>query len=521
MALSTKIPSPAELGLPAKFDRYRSGQEEAIRMMVDSPERVVSLCQPTGAGKSLVVIVAAILSKEPTCIVTSTRSLQDQYMNDFAGVGLVDLRGRSNYECQMKHGYTCEDGYSAMCPYRGTVACSCSQAEMRAATSSLVITNYDKWTSAKKYGQGMQHFKRVVFDEAHNAPQAIARAMQVTLNSQEIEDGLKCPFPRGSKADEMYEWRLWASAARVMAEQAMQIALARITGVVDVKKSWVKHYTHMRNLVRRLAIIATARVNEWVVEQVDQGYQFDPIRLGRYGEAALLLRMPKVIMLSATLRPKTLFMCGIGAKDFMFEEFASDFDPARCPIYYVPTMRVDSRAGDLGLLWAKLDQIIAKRRDRKGVIHTVSYARRDEIAQRSRFFESMIVNPKGEPPTETIEYFRAQGPGAILVSPSVGEGQDFAGDDCRWQFLAKIPFEPPSKIVKAREADDKEYRGYQSMQKMVQAFGRGMRSRDDYCENFIGDEHLSWFLPKYAHLAPKSFHGFFKRVEVLPRPLKL
>ena len=130
MALSTKIPSPAELGFPAKFTKWRSGQEEAISLMLDSPERVVSLCAPTGFGKTPVDIAAAILSKEPTCIVTSSRSLQDQYMDDFASVGLVDIRGRSNYECQMKHGYSCEDGYSAMCPYRGTVACSCSQAEI-------------------------------------------------------------------------------------------------------------------------------------------------------------------------------------------------------------------------------------------------------------------------------------------------------------------------------------------------------------------------------------------------------
>jgi Rad3-related DNA helicase len=84
--------------------------------------------------------------------------------------------------------------------------------------------------------------------------------------------------------------------------------------------------------------------------------------------------------------------------------------------------------------------------------------------------------------------------------------------------MCKIPFPPPSKIVKAREAADPEYRSYQAMQTMVQCFGRGMRSKSDACENFIFDDHLEWFKPKFAHLAPSSFHAFFKKVAVLPQP---
>jgi Rad3-related DNA helicase len=442
-------------------------------------------------------------------------------MLDFESIGLVSLKGRANYECKMKPGYTCETGYAGGCPYKGTVACDCSKAEIKAAISMKVVTNYDKWMAAKRFGQGMSHFEQVIFDEAHNASGAIARAMQTTLNHREIGDGLKVDFPKGAAADSMDAWKSWAQLTRVLAEQAMQAALARITGVADPKQAWIKHYTHMRNLVRRLSILATCRASNWIVEQVEEGYQFDPIRIGQYAESTLLLRVPKIIMVSATLRPKTLFLCGIPQSDFVFREFLSDFNPARCPIYYIPTMRVDSRAPDLALLWVKLDQIAAKRRDRKGIIHTVSYARQAEIAQRSRFFDSMIINPKGEPATETVELFKSMGPGAILVSPSVGEGQDFVGDACRWGFLCKIPFEPPSRIVKAREADDKEYRMYQAAQNMEQVFGRGMRGKSDWCEGFICDEHLNWFLPRARHLVTRSFHRRFQCVGNVPAPIPI
>ena len=490
-------------------------------MILNSTKRSTVICAPTGFGKSPCVVAAALLSKKPTCIVTSSRSLQDQYLSDFSSIGMVDIRGRNNYSCDMHPedpAYSCEQGYAARCPYKGTVACSCSQAEMRAATSSLVVTNYAKWCSARRFGQGMAHFEQVIFDEGDSSYEALSQAMQVILNHKEIEDNLKLDFPDPSEAEDFANWKAWASFARGIAEQAMIAAQARITGLSDPKPSWVKHFTHMRNLTRRLSTLATANSKEWIVDEIEQGYQFDPIRPGRYAEAALLLRVPKIVFISATIRPKSMYMVGISKDQFDFKEFDSDFDPKRCPIYYVPAMRVDARNPDRTLLWLKLDQMLAKRRDRKGIVQTTSYDTQKEVQAVSRFSDSMILNPKGEVPTEIVDRFKAAGDGAILVSPSVGVGHDFAGDLCRFNAILKIPFEPPSKILKAREADDKEYRSYRAMQKLVQQLGRDVRSRTDWSERFIFDEHYSWFGPRYAHLAPASFHGFVKPTNVLPQP---
>lgn len=521
--LQEKVPSPADVGLPEKFSKWRSGQEQALHSAVNTSKRVSAFCCPTGWGKSPFVIATALLSGQSTCIVTATKGLQDQYMKDFSSIGLVDLRGRRNYVCALKDDakFTCEDGYNARCPYKGTVGCPSSQAEMRAAVSRLVVTNYDKWTASRKYGLGMSHFTQVIFDEGHDMPDALARAMQVTLHHKEIEETLQVPFLDGSDADDMREWKNWAVLVRQIAIQKALEAYNKIKGVSDPKQSWVRHYGHMRNLAKRLGTVATARPIDWIVEQRPEGYQFDPIRPGRYVEAALLLRIPKVIVVSATLRPKTMFMTGIGKDAFTFQEFDSDFDPKRCPIYWVPTMRVDKRAESLAMLWARLDQIASKRRDRKGIVHTISYARRDEIMSSSRFADSMIINQKGEAPTEMVDLYKTSPAGTMLVSPSVGTGYDFPDEDCRFQFVCKVPFEPPSKIQKARQSDDEEYVYYRAMQYLVQAFGRDMRSKRDWSERFICDDHIEWFRARYGHLAPKSFHAVFKHVDVLPQPLKL
>ncbi len=489
-------------------------------MLRTAKTRVKAACVPTGGGKSALVVADALESQQPTCIVTHTKGLQDQYMSDFASIGMVDLRGRNNYSCQMKEGYTCEDGHSARCVYKGTVACPSSKAEMKAAVSSLVVTNYSKWTSNKMFGTGLSHIKRVVFDEAHHAPGAIADAMQVILSHKEIEETLGIQFPKGHDADDMNVWRNWAGGAKQYADAALKDAHRKIENANDPKPAWVRHFTHMRNLCRRLGILALARPIDWIVDQNELGYQFDPIRPGRYAEACLFLGVPDITAISATIRTKTIQMCHVAKENYTFKEFPSDFDPKRSPIYYLPTMRVDSKAGDLGLLWAVLDRVASRRRDRKGVVHSTSYDRQGEIKERSRFAESMILNERKQPINVAVEKYFEAGPGAILVSPSVFEGFDFKDDRARWQFMCKIPFEPPSRIVKAREAVDKEYRPYQAMQALVQSFGRGMRSREDWCENFIADEHMDWFYPRYKHLAPDSFRAFMRTIRVLPDPMK-
>lgn len=511
-----RIPTPQELGFPAKFDSWRPTQEEALRLLLRSPKRVKVLSMPTGSGKSAVVVAYALMTRQPTCFVTENLGLQAQYMTDFESVGMVQLMGKRRYTCDLKPDYTCEEGQTARCPRSGSAACPLSYAESRAATSYLVTTNYDKWTSARKFGAGMEHFKAVVFDEGHESVTKLASAMQVTLSSNEIEDLLGWAFP--ASKDEMVDWKHWAGPVRADAEQQMLQLRSLIAGG-NAKPSWVKDYNHLRNLTRRLATIATSQAQHWVVDEVKNGFQFDPVRVGRYGELMLLMRVPNVIVISATIRPKTLHMIGVGNDAMEFREFPSDFNPADCPIYYIPVMRVDKNHPNLSMLWATHDQIAGRRRDRKAIVHTISYLRRDDIKSHSRFATSMMFNERGEPSTETVEMFKDSGAGTILVSPSVGAGFDFPGKDCEWQFVCKIPFpDGRSKIVRARQEDDKEYGPYQATNKLVQIFGRGARFKGDRCENFIGDMHLDWFLPRYSHLFPKAFHAFFRKIETLPPP---
>jgi Rad3-related DNA helicase len=514
-----KVPSPTDCGLPTKFSHWRSNQEHSIGVMITSPKRFIALSAPTGFGKSPAYVAYALLSKKPTCVVTNSKGLQTQLMDDYASCGMVDIRGRGNYPCALRDDYSCQEGYAARCPYKGSINCPSSQAEMRAACSPLVVTNYDKWISCSR-SQGdtwLDHFEQVVLDEGHDAPDALARAMQFVITPDDIEKVLELPYPM--KTSEFGSWKGWACNAKIIAEDKMKDWQHRLSCEMSPKGSWVKQFLHIKRLVKRLAVIATGRHDNWVVEEVDRGFQFDAVRLGQYAEGVLFLGKPRVIIVSATLRPKTMQMLGLSKDRYDFYEFDSDFDSKRCPIYYIPTMRVDVRAKDLSQLWVRLDQIMSRRGDRKGIIDPISFARRDEIMAASRHRNRMMTNQRGESITHVLEAFRAAGPGTVLISPSVGTGYDFPMKQAEWQFIAKVPFpDGRAKIQQARQAWDPEFGAYGAMQSLVQFFGRSMRSRDDRSEGFICDGHLEWFLPRYRHLAPKSFHSHFRMVNTVPQP---
>ncbi len=510
--------SPRALGLPEKIAKWRSNQEACLVNTIKGAERVTVVNAPTGFGKSPVYMAAAKALGKRTCIVTPSRGLQDQLTDDYSNMGLVDLRGLDNYPCDLKEDYSCEEGFAARCPYKGTVGCPASQAQMRAAAAPYVVTNYKKWTASKKFGMGMENFDVVIFDEGHHMADALADALQVILHHREVEQDLGLEFPGGSDAMDTGAWKLWAQAARVVAEHGMMDALAKIAGVHDPKPSWVRMFTHMRNLMRRLATLSLMKATDWVVDQIEDGYQFDPIRPGRYCESHLLFRVPRVLVFSATIRPKSMFIIGLGKAVFTYYEYASDFDPKRCPTYYIPTQPMNRKHPDLSKFFLRVDQILAKRMDRKGIIQSISYGRRDDIVNQSRFSPIMLMNERGESVTAAVETFKNAPPPMYFVTPSVPEGYDFPMRECEAQIISKLPFEPPSKIGKAREEDDREYAPYRCMNKLVQMLGRGMRSKDDQCENFIIDNDIEWFRGKYSHLAPATFHQFYREMRVLPQP---
>lgn len=519
--MTEQLISPEDLGLPAKFSSWRPGQLEAALDALSSEKRVVGHGIPTGSGKSLDYVAQALISGYRTAILTSTKGLQDQLNTDFSSIGLVDVRGRNNYICLTGDGsMNCEDGHDCGCQYsREKTASHCPYrlAYEQACRAQLVVTNYSYWMAIHQYGDGLGKFDMLVLDEGHDAPDEVCSAVACEISTREAYQMLDTSFPTPDTS--FPAWQSWAAMYVAKAQLELEDLLEQAK--YASAKSLLSEIKAYRALVRKLETLSSA-IGPWAVEGSRHGYKFDPLWPSQYAESLLFRGTPRVLIVSATLMPKTLQLLGVERDDYEFREYPSTFQPAYSPVYYIKTAKIGEKSTEEDFEdWHKrIDEIIKPRINRKGIIHTVSYPRRDKIILASAYHEHMIGHdPRGT--RDTVHYFKRTLPPAILVSPVMGTGWDFPDDECRFQIITKVPF-PDRRpvVVRMREQDDPHYGPYLAIQALVQATGRGRRSATDWCENFIIDDNFRWLYNVYRDHFPAWWRRLYKKPSTVPPPMR-
>jgi Rad3-related DNA helicase len=99
--------TPADLGFnAARFPAFRQGQVKALLTILNTTKRFIMLDAPPGSGKSLVAAALQRLSKQQVVYTATTKSLQDQFMNDFhklddGEILSLALKGRSEYPTRL------------------------------------------------------------------------------------------------------------------------------------------------------------------------------------------------------------------------------------------------------------------------------------------------------------------------------------------------------------------------------------------------------------------------------------
>lgn len=544
-----QFPPPVTFGLPPKFASWRDDQLDAINRIVESKERFATICAPTGFGKSLMYIAAGIMSGKRTVVLTSTKGLQDQLNSDFGQGGMTnhirDLRGMSNYTCKeaAKFGIpghvTVEAGpchSGAKCDLKSG-GCEYYDRYMYARQADLVVMNYAMWMHDTMKGSknllSERPVEMLVLDEAHDAPDQLADFIGVDLSREEVVRA-KVEWP-GSGMDE-HQWKNWA-------EWTVQILRGKwdsLSEMIREEKAtfgMMKEAAQYKQVGRKVAKISQMK-GEWVIEeQKDYRGQpcvrFDPLWPQHYAESVLFRGVGKVVLVSATVRPKTLQLLGVQQQETtamahtpfegIFTEYHSTFPVERRPIIHVPTVQMNYRTDESQIKWwlERIDSLLDKRMDRKGIIHTVSYKRARMIIQNSRH-QSRMRSHDSITRAGAVKSFKESSTSLILVSPSVDTGYDFPYKECEFQIIGKLPFpDNRARVIRRRMETDKEYSNYVTAQTLVQMTGRGMRAEDDKCETLILDNNIQWFMWQNRKHLPKWWLEAYRQQggnEAMPEP---
>lgn len=531
--------SPSDIGLPDKFAGWRPNQFAAVERILDSDKRFVMLCLSTGSGKTAIYYAAALLSEVRTAVLTATKGLMDQIASEMNTLS-TDIRGQGNYHCPIARDfrlprYTTVDDAPCQCGYRCRLkwkGCQYYDQYRAAQAANIFCTNYQMWMNDSQqdrangdlqYGyipDGLGHVqtivlkdeqavKMLVLDEAHSADEMLTLFLGVDITRKEcFEMGMEW-LGGGHGLD---EWREWAIQNNTVITAKLEAEKERMKG--QNGSGWSRQLKRYRDMKRKLDKLSDMRAeDDWILtenqdrqdrqERKDNSaksiwsVRLDPLVPARYAEKVLWRGVEKIVLVSATVRPKTAELLGIDNSELEFVEFPSNFDPKRRPMISIPSVQMNFKAerddSKMRLWLARMDSVVDKLQHWKGVIHGTSYRRCEFIMNNSRHSSIMITHgPRDR--AEMVELFKQMEAPAILVSPSISTGYDFAHSHSRWQIITKVPFASVTDpLVKARQHRDKEYGLMLAAQTLMQSYGRIVRADDDWGVTVMLDDNFSWF----------------------------
>ncbi len=531
----------ADVGLPPKFLDWREQQVKAIESTMDSPHRFICHAMPTGSGKSVMYMGVSLITQGRTIILTSTKGLQDQLTEDFSLCGLVAVKGRNSFDCSMggrrtSGVITCEDGLTMGCKDTkrnrndadAADACNCPYLlqYMDALRSRLVVSNYAYWMAINQHDGGLGQFDLMICDEAHDAAEHVSAALTCTVTEWDLTLlRREPPNPwRQSNA-----WKGWAEEASAVCEEMLKGYTQEVSSGL-FSPDVIRRIRALKNLNGKLAKLTLMGKGQWLVEKVreyvhgrmETGYRIGPVWGKEYTEHVLFRGLPKVMLVSATMLPKSLEMLGVSRVQMFYQDYKWQFPVERGPIIQSPTVKANYKHKDaaMELQLERIDEIIGQRLDRKGIIHTTSYERARKVVEGSAYSVWMVTHTNARMEAqEAARQFREASAPCILVTPSMSTGYDFPMSDCEYQIIMKAPYpDYSSELIRLRAESDPQYGHYVMAQELAQACGRGMRSHQDQCETFILDNTVERIIRWKPGLFPPWFRQLYRRREIVPAP---
>lgn len=494
---------------------------------------------PTGIGKSAIAVtlsrwVASNFDVKDDVsrggvIITSQKTLQDQYTRDFSTVA-ADLRSSSNYECSWTDGVSCAEALriaraTSGWPCRVELGCSKGQtcpykvAKTNFISSTVGITNYSYFLSELTYTGALKPRQLMSLDECHRVSDEIRKWATVQVDDELCKE-LGIRIIDSSSDKDVLDWfdRTYAVALATSVERCAQQLLSYTNRKKKVSiqlKNLSKLHEFLDKKMCQLNRWKTDRVDvkqEYVVvRSVDNGnrsIELKPLDVSRVANDVLYKNSERIVMMSATILDRDSFSrtCGVSRDDSEFIQVSSPFRPSQFGIVYRPVAKMsrDQIESSTPRIVEQVKEILSTHPDSKGVIHCASYNVTRAI---SKIGDSrLLVQSSGEDREKMIETHVTSPNPTVLVSPAMMEGLDLHDDLGRFQVICKIPFPYIGDVVvkKLMEKSQKWY-AWKTALAIVQAVGRCVRNEDDWSKTYILDESFGSFFVRWSKLFTSSF----------------
>ena len=507
----------AERNFP--FESPRPDQLETISEIIDAISRgyrYIVIEAGTGTGKSA---IAATLSSiyGSSYILTVTKQLQDQYLDDFANLCLV--KGRGNFRCRRDMELSCDEGRciaDAQPCENPKTDCDYYIQKHTALNSKAVISNYHYMFLELNYVGDFTKRELLICDEAHNLENVIMSQLKLDFSIADLSSYLKMDI-----TDEMlYElengdYDVWLMFIHEVREKYM----AELERIKDIERP---HLTEKIAFIKREISDCNRFIENiaydpysWVFDYNPdfEILEFKPLKVDNYARNTLLEYGEVCIFMSATILDWKFFSKCLGIREDEIYPIRrkSPFDLSRNPIRTLGDYDLSRKciAENAPKTIEVVRSILERHENEKGIIHTVSKSCKDYLIDNLRDPRLMEHNTQNR--AEQLEKFKNSTEPLVFVSPSMNEGVDLPGDQCRFQIIYKLPYpDLGDRQIMMRANADNEWYDYKTSLALVQTYGRGMRFEDDYCTTYFIDSRIPEFV-KNDRFLPDSFKALFEK----------
>ena len=258
----------------------------------------------------------------------------------------------------------------------------------------------------------------------------------------------------------------------------------------------------------------------WIVSEIKkENYEavrveLKPLDVSRYCKA-LFEKCAKTLIMSATILDHKVFCRNIGLNPdkVKFIRIPSDFPLEHRPIIplnvvYLNYTNLQSNEVKLAIAKA-VDNLMTLHNNHKGIIHTTSYEQlhfiKENISQ-TNARRLIVTDPEIQRDEVIFQHTKTTMKPTVLISPSLHTGLDLKDELSRFQIITKIPYPNKSdRWTNAKRNMDTEWYYWQTALKLIQAYGRSVRSKDDWAKTYILDSAFGYFVKRNKGILPSWF----------------
>ena len=212
----------------------------------------------------------------------------------------------------------------------------------------------------------------------------------------------------------------------------------------------------------------------------------------------LLLGPEHIVMTSATIGNMDSFCENLGIENPLKDNLPCLFDFTNSPIYVLSRWKMSQKFKDESFPYVQKAayELCTRYKNKKGIIQTWTYDLAKKIYEEApqELKDRMLLYNDAKEKRDLIEYHKTTDMSTILIGPTLNEGIDLPGDECRFIIMIKMPYPYlGSKLIQRKKDLYDGWYQNETLRTIVQSIGRGVRYDGDWCQTYILDGSFSYF----------------------------